>query len=88
MTLQDRLVVVAKCFSVTHRDQKWVVDARVLDVAHKARQEGTHDVEVTEMLHQIALLCEKVEVACNLHNFGQIVIRILLIRSVLDTVDE
>ena len=71
-----------------HGDQEWIINARMLDVTHKACQESTHDIQVTEVLHELALFREEMEIASQLDNLSQVVIGILFICCVLDAVDE
>ena len=40
MVFKHGLVIVAECLCVPHRNQKGIVNARVLDVSQEARREG------------------------------------------------
>lgn len=88
MVLKDRLVVVAKSLGVAHGDQKWVVHTGVLNVLQHAGQEGTHDVQVAELGHQVARFREVVEVSGRLDDLRDVVVAVLLISCVLNAVDQ
>ena len=64
MVLKDRLVIIAKSFGMSHGNEEWIIDTRVLNITQEACQESRHDIEVTEMLHYLSLLDKVVEVAC------------------------
>ena len=73
---------------MAHCNQERIVDAGVLDITHETGKEGTHDVQVAEVLHQVTLLCEEVEVASEFHDLCQVMVGILLVRRILDAVDQ
>ena len=60
----------------------------MLDIAQEARQEGRHDVKITEVLHKVAFLREEVEVPRQLDYLSQVVIRVLLVGSIYNAIDE
>ena len=60
----------------------------MLDVTQQACKEARHDVQVAEVLHQVALLHEVVEVARQIDHFCLVVIRVLIVRRVLNAVDQ
>lgn len=60
----------------------------MLDVAEEACQKGWHDIKIAEISHQFAFLHKEVEIAGQLYNFRQVVVRILLICCVFDPVDK
>ena len=60
----------------------------MLDITQKACKEARHDVQVAEMLHQVTLFHKIVEVARQVDHFCLVVVGILIVRRVLDAVDE
>mmetsp|Transcript_8182 Transcript_8182/g.9875 ORF Transcript_8182/g.9875 Transcript_8182/m.9875 type:complete len:289 (+) Transcript_8182:675-1541(+) len=88
MVLEDAFVIVTDGFHVAHCDQKGIIDSRVLNIAQQACQEGTHDVQIAEVLHQTALLREVVEVSGQFDDLGKVVIAVLLVCRIFDTVYE
>lgn len=88
MVFKNALVVVSECFGVSHCNQERIVHARVLDVTHKASKEGTHDIQVAQMLHQLTLFGKVVEVACQFNDFGDIVVAVLFVSCIFHAIDE
>lgn len=71
-----------------HGDQERIVNTWMLDIAQEAGQEGRHNVKIAEMLHKVAFLREEVEVPRQLDYLSQVVIRVLLVGSIYNAIDE
>ena len=71
-----------------HGDQERIVNTWMLDIAQETGQEGRHNVKIAEMLHKVAFLREEVEVPRQLDYLSQVVIRVLLVGSIYNAIDE
>ena len=86
--LKHGSVVVANGLDVPHRNQKTIVHTGMGHVAEKAGQEARHDIQIAEDLHQLACLNEVVEVASQLNDLDDVVVRVLVVRVGLDGVQQ
>ena len=88
MILKYGLVIISEGLCMSHSYQEWIINAWMLNVAQEASQEGWHDIQITKVLHELALLSVEMEVSCQLNYLGDVVITVLLISRIDDAIDE
>ena len=88
MVLKDAFIVVTDRFCMSHCNQERIVHPWVRDICHQASEQACHDVEVTEVLHQLTLFGEVMEVARQLYDLIYVVVGILIVGLGLDVVQK
>ena len=84
VVFENRLVVVSNCFEVANGYQKRSVYPGVADVVDEAGNEGSHVLDVVEVLDEVALTQKVGEVVSDLDGVLGTVVDALLVEAVLD----